>query len=140
MKYKLLIVDDDHFLTDMYAMKFRANGFDVTVSLDGNDTLAKLREGYVPDVALLDMVMPTMDGVEILSQIRKEKLAPQALIIMLTNQNQPSDIEKAKQFAINGYIIKAATIPSEVVAEVVRIMKESGLDLGASLPTGATGA
>ena len=65
--------------------------------------------------------MPGMDGFEILDTIKKNNIAPNSLIIMLTNQGQLADIEKAKSFGINGYIIKATTIPSEVVTEVERI-------------------
>ena len=65
--------------------------------------------------------MPVMDGFEILAALKKGNLAPQASVIMLTNQGQLSDIEKAKSFGVAGYIIKATTIPSEVVEEVTRI-------------------
>ena len=65
--------------------------------------------------------MPGMDGFDVLEAIKSEKLAPKALIIMLTNQGQLTDINKAKSFGINGYIIKATTIPSEVVQDVTRI-------------------
>ena len=121
-KKKILIVDDDHFLVNMYSIKFSGSGFEVHTSLDGQDTLNKLRDGLVPDVVMLDMIMPGMDGLELLSQIRKDKLAPQAKIIILSNQSQESDMERAKELGISGYIVKATTIPSEVVAEVQRVL------------------
>jgi CheY-like chemotaxis protein len=74
---------------------------------------------------MLDMIMPSMDGVEILARIRKENLVPKAKIVILSNQNQPSDIERAKALGISGYIVKATTIPSEVVSEIEQILKES---------------
>ena len=121
-KKKILIVDDDHFLVNMYSIKFSGSGFEVTTSLDGQDTLNKLKDGLVPDVLMLDMIMPGMDGLEILTQIRKEKLIPQAKIIVLSNQSQESDMQRAKDLGISGYIVKATTIPSEVVAEVQRVL------------------
>jgi CheY-like chemotaxis protein len=124
--YKILIVDDDHFLVNMYAIKFKASGFEVYTSLDGADTLNKLKDGLVPDVVMLDMVMPAMDGIEILSRIRKENYIPKASVVILSNQSQPSDIERAKALDIQGYIVKATTIPSEVVAEVQKILQERG--------------
>lgn len=121
IKPKVLIVDDDKFLLNMYSVKFSKRDFQVESALSGGEALNKIKEGYTPDIILLDIVMPVMDGFELLEKIRTEKLVPNSLIIMLTNQGQLSDIEKAQSFGINGYIIKATTIPSEVVEEVERI-------------------
>lgn len=120
-KAKVLIVDDDKFLLNMYSIKFSKNNFEVASASSGEEVLAKIKEGYNPDIVLLDIIMPGMDGFDILSSIRKDNLIPNAIVIMLTNQGQLNDIEKAKSFGINGYIIKATTIPSEVVEEVERI-------------------
>jgi len=120
-KPKVLIVDDDKFLLNMYSIKFSKNNFEVNSAVSGQEMLNKIKEGYVPDIILLDIVMPGMDGFEILDNLKKNNIAPNALVIMLTNQGQLSDIEKAKSFGIAGYIIKATTIPSEVVTEVERI-------------------
>lgn len=118
---KILIVDDDKFLLNMYSLKFTKNNFQVDSAVSGEEALAKIKEGYNPDIILLDIVMPGMDGFEVLDNLKKNNIAPNAMIIMLTNQGQLADIEKAKTFGINGYIIKATTIPSEVVQEVERI-------------------
>jgi two-component system sensor histidine kinase ChiS len=118
---KILIVDDDKFLLNMYSIKFGKNNFEVNSASLGEDAIAKIKEGYTPDIILLDIVMPGMDGFRVLETIRNEKMVPGAMIIMLTNQGQLTDIERAKSFGIAGYIIKATTIPSEVVEEVTRI-------------------
>ena len=120
-KPKVLIVDDDKFLLNMYSLKFSKNNFEVDSASSGEEALAKIKEGFVPDIILLDIIMPGMDGFEVLTSMKKDNIAPEAMIIMLTNQGQLSDIEKAKSFGINGYIIKATTIPSEVVEEVTKI-------------------
>jgi CheY-like chemotaxis protein len=120
-KPKVLIVDDDKFLLNMYSIKFSKNNFEVSSATTGEEALNKIKDGYSPDIILLDIVMPGMDGFEILDTLKKNSIAPNALIIMLTNQGQLADIEKAKSFGISGYIIKATTIPSEVVSEVERI-------------------
>ncbi|MDO8591107.1 MAG: response regulator [bacterium] len=119
---RVLIIDDDQFLLNMYSIKFKKSGFDVDVAVGGNDALTKLREGINPDVILLDLVMPEMDGLELLENIRKEKLAPQAKVIILSNQNHPSDAEKAKNLGITKYLVKASRVPSEVVAEVIKVV------------------
>lgn len=120
-KPKVLIVDDDKFLLNMYSLKFNKNNFEVDSAVSGEEALSKIKDGCNPDIILLDIVMPGMDGFELLDNLKKNKLASNAMIIMLTNQGQLADIEKAKNFGINGYIVKATTIPSEVVEEVARI-------------------
>jgi CheY-like chemotaxis protein len=120
-KTKVIIVDDDKFLLNMYSIKFGKNNFEVNSAASGDELLAKIKEGYEPDIILLDIIMPGMDGFGVLDNLKKDNLAKNAVIIMLTNQGQLSDIEKAKTFGISGYIIKATTIPSEVVTEVERI-------------------
>jgi len=118
---KILFVDDDKFLLDMYALKFSKNNFEVHTTQSTEEALKILREGMNPDIVLLDVVMPGMDGIELLSIIRKEKLIKDSVVIMLTNQGLPDDISRAKALNADGYIIKATTIPSEVLAEVQKI-------------------
>ncbi|MEI6191038.1 MAG: response regulator [bacterium] len=121
IKTKILIVDDDKFLLNMYSIKFSKNDYEVNAASSGEEVFSKIKEVYNPDIILLDIIMPGMDGFGVLERIKKENLVPNSLIIMLTNQGQLSDIEKAKDFGVNGYIIKATSIPSEVVEEVNRI-------------------
>lgn len=122
-EYKIIIVDDDEFLVDMYAVKFSGVGIKVESCKSGPVLLEKLRAGLVADLLLLDIVMPGMDGIEILQTIRKEKLIEGVPIVMLTNQNDEKNIEDAKTLGISGYIVKSAATPSEVVAETMRILK-----------------
>lgn len=122
---KILIVDDDTFLLNMYSLKFTKNGFEVTTCQNSADALQKMREGYVPDIILLDVIMPGMDGLELLHEIRNQKLAQNATVVMLTNQSDTADIEKAKALNVNGYIVKATTIPSEVITEVSNIHQKA---------------
>ena len=118
---KVFIVDDDKFLLGMDSLKFTNNGYDVETTIGSMPALEKLRGGAKPDVILRDIIMPYMDGLELLKTIRDEKLAPNAIVVMLTNQSQSSDIERAKELGVDGYIVKAATIPSEVLREVEKI-------------------
>ena len=118
---KVFIVDDDKFLLGMYSLKFANNGYDVDTTVGSLAALEKLRAGAQPDIVLLDIVMPYMDGLELLKTMRDEKLASNAIVVMLTNQSQSSDIERAKELHVDGYIVKAATIPSEVLQEVEKI-------------------
>lgn len=118
---KVLIVDDDTFLLDMYSVKFREEGFVVVPALGSIDALEKLEEGENPDIMLLDVVMPAMDGFELLTKINADKLAENAKVIFLSNLGQQSDIDKGKQLGADGYIVKANATPSEVVEQVIKL-------------------
>lgn len=118
---KLMLVDDDTFLLDMYGLKFKNKGFDICTFLKPDEALEHLKGGYTPDIIILDVIMPKMDGITMLKEIRDHKIAPRATVIMLSNQSQSEDIEKAESLEIDGYIVKALTIPSEVVDQVIKI-------------------
>jgi len=123
-KKKIFIIDDDSFLLSMYSMKFEKSGFEAKVAVNGADALEVLRGGYRPDVLLMDLIMPVMDGFAMYETIKKENLAPGALAVMLTNQGTVSDINRAKELGVNGFIVKATTIPSEVVEEVKSLLNK----------------
>lgn len=118
---KILFVDDDTFLLDMYALKFSKSGYVVQSANSTEAGLKLIRDGYVPDVMLVDIVMPGMDGLDFVSAIRKERLISACVIIMLTNQGASDDVARAKKLNVDGYIVKATTIPSEVLSEVEKI-------------------
>ena len=132
MAYRIYLVDDDRFLLDLYAIKFKNAGHEVSVFGGGEDLLAALRKEGVaaPDAILLDVIMPGRSGFETLEVIRKEQLAKGSKIIILSNQGQDSDFEKAKELAADGYIIKASAIPSEVLTETVRTIETDASPVG----------
>ena len=84
-KKKILIVDDDSFLLDMYALKFSQNNFEVYTASLASQAIEKLKKGLVPDLMLMDIIMPEMNGFEMLEQINKENLSPNSLKIFLSN-------------------------------------------------------
>lgn len=119
---KVLIVDDDQFLLGMYSVKFQKSGFEVETATSGEEALNKLRNGLLPDILVLDVVMPVMDGLDLLELIKKEKLSGNSAVVILSNLGQQADIERAKRIGVDSYIIKASSVPSEVVAEVKRVL------------------
>ncbi|TSC54848.1 MAG: hypothetical protein LiPW30_314 [Parcubacteria group bacterium LiPW_30] len=125
MNKKILIVDDDNFLLDMYSLKFTERGFSVDSSLGSVDLIQKLRGGATPDILLLDIVMPTMDGFEVLEAIKKENLAKGAIKIILSNRGQKEDIDRGISLGAKGYIVKATATPTEVVDKVIEIIGSS---------------
>ena len=123
-KKKILIIDDDKFLLDMYSMKFSKSNFDVKIASSGQAAMDILRGGYDPNILLLDLIMPIADGFSIYENIKKEDLAKGAIAIMLTNQSMASDISRARELGVEGYIVKATTIPSEVVDQVSKMYEK----------------
>ncbi len=121
---KVLLVDDDAFLRDMYSVKFSASGYEVDVADGAPSVITKLQQGTKYDLVVLDMVMPGTSGVELLKIIKAEFAALVPCCIFLSNQGQEEDIREATEAGADGYIIKAETIPSEVVKRVEVIMKE----------------
>ncbi|MEK7105964.1 MAG: response regulator [Patescibacteria group bacterium] len=127
VKKKILIVDDDSFLLDMYALRFTQAGFDVETATNATEVLEKLRAGLVPTVCLFDVVMPSIDGFEMLETINQERLIPKTLKIYLTNLGQEQDLTRGKALGAASYIVKANSTPSEVLDKVNKVLQEHGI-------------
>ncbi len=123
-KKKILIVDDDTFLLDMYAFKFSQNNFDVYTSYNAAQAISKIKDGLIPNIILTDITMPDMDGFEMLEVINKENLAPDSKKIILSNKSEQADIDKGSGLGVSGYIVKANSTPTEVVDQVIGILSK----------------
>lgn len=119
---KILLIDDDPFIVDMYVLKFKEEHFEVETAHDGKEGLKKIKE-YNPDVVLLDVVMPAMDGFETLEALKKDSTC-QCRVILLTNLGQKEDVERGMHLGADDYIIKAHFTPSEVVAKVKSLLAQ----------------
>ena len=119
---KVLIVDDDPLILEMYTLKLRKAGFDVEVASDGRQGLEKIRAGGL-GVILLDVVLPLVDGFEILETLRREGIGHPP-VILLTNLGQKEDVERGMALGAVDYVIKAHFTPSEVVEKIESILKE----------------
>lgn len=118
---KILVVEDDSFLSEMYLTKLSESGFDVEAAYDGKEALAKIKE-FKPDLVLLDIVLPRLDGFEVLRMIKKEDSSKNIPVIILTNLGQKEEVEKGLKLGASGYIIKAHFTPTEVVAKVKKAL------------------
>lgn len=111
-------MEDDVFLSDMYQAKFIESGYDVKVAEDGLQGLMMLQDGLRPDMVLLDIVMPKMDGIEMLTAVKKEEKLKDIPMVLLTNLGQESDITRGMELGALDYFIKAHFIPSVVAKKV----------------------
>ena len=122
---KILLIDDDAFLRDMYATKFSECGHAVDVAENAVQALAKLQQQSDFDVVLLDMIMPGMGGVELIKEMKIRFPEMKAKFIVLSNQGQHEDIKEATDAGAHGYIVKAESIPSDVVKKVESFEKNT---------------
>lgn len=118
---KILLVDDDAFLRDMYALKFEQAGDTITAVANGLEALAKLEEETF-DVLITDMVMPNMTGLDLIKSVRDSGAHGETKFLVLSNQSEPADKEAAEALGVAGYIVKAEMLPSEVVDTVHSII------------------
>lgn len=116
-KPKILIVEDDEFLSGMYITKFTMEGFHVVFAEDGELGVTKARE-ELPRLILLDILLPKKNGFEVLQTLKAEDQTKGIPVILLTNLSQDDDVKKGYDLGAVDYLVKAYNIPSEVVKKV----------------------
>lgn len=114
---KIAIIEDDQVISQMYRMKFEADGFEVQLADNGERGVA-LVEAFKPDLILLDMKMPHMDGAEALAQIRGHDWGKEIPVIILTNLGEEEAPKSLRKLGIHSYIVKADLTPRQVVGRV----------------------
>jgi DNA-binding response OmpR family regulator len=113
---RILIIEDDQFISDMYARVLAKSGYEVDFANEGNTGVAKARDGKY-DVILLDIMMPGKTGIDVLRELRGTdgKGLPESKIIILTNLAQDKSSKEALEAQADGYLIKADVVPSKLV-------------------------
>lgn len=114
---KIAIIEDDPVISQMYRMKFEADGFDVQLANNGKRGVA-LVAAFTPDIILLDLQMPEMDGAEALTIIRKSESSKNTPVIILTNLGEEESPKEIRSLGIHSYIVKADLTPRQVVQRV----------------------
>jgi DNA-binding response OmpR family regulator len=122
-KKKILLVEDDVFVRDIYNTKFSKEGYEVVMAENGVEALKKL-ETITPNIILLDIVMPYMDGLETLTKIRENKDWEKIPIIMLTNLSDRDRVEYGMEHGASEYLIKSHFTPTEVMSKVKLLLGE----------------
>jgi len=120
---KVLVIEDDQFLRDLITKKLTKEGFEVEVAIDGQEGLQKAQTN-LPNLILLDIILPVLDGFEVLKQIRgsADKKIAGIPIVLLSNLGQESDVEKGKALGANDYLIKAAFTTDEIVEKLKKVL------------------
>ena len=118
---KILLVEDDPFLVDMYKTRLEKEGFKVDVVKSGNDFFDALSR-VSPELILLDIILPYVDGWEILKELKKKEEYKNTKVIVLSNLSQREDIEKSKKLGADMFLVKAHFTPSEIVEKIKEII------------------
>ena len=119
---KILLVEDDPFLVDIYSQKLKKAGFEVGVVTDGSKVLNAIKE-QKPELLMLDIVLPEMDGWEILEELSKDSQFSTLKVMVFSNLGQKAEVEKGMKLGAVKYLIKADYTPSEVVEEVKKLLE-----------------
>lgn len=123
-KGKILLVEDDAFLSELYVTKFGEVGYEIIVAEDGLEGL-QLVEKLKPDLMLLDIVLPRMDGLSVLRSMKEREAIKNIPVILLTNLGQKEDVDRGIALGATDYVIKAHFTPTEVVAKVDEALRKS---------------
>jgi len=122
-KIKILLVEDDSFLLSMYATKFEMENFKVIMAEDGEKALRRaLKES--PDIILLDIILPKVNGFEVLRQLKDNSTTVDIPVILLTNLSQKDEIEQGLKMGAEDYLIKAHFMPSEVIDKIKKVLNK----------------
>jgi two-component system, OmpR family, alkaline phosphatase synthesis response regulator PhoP len=121
---KVLIAEDDNFLSEVYVTKLVSEGFDVLLAQDGEEAL-KIAKKEIPDTLLLDIFMPAMNGIEVLKKVKTIPALAKVNILVLTNANEKEFLDQARKLGVRDYLIKSHFTPDEVVEKIKQILKKT---------------
>jgi len=121
-KAKILLIEDDSFLLQMYATKLDLEGFSVFEATDGEKGI-RMAKKVLPNLILLDMILPKKDGVAVLTELKNDNSTKDIPVIVLSNDGQKERIDRCLALGAKDYLIKAHFIPSEVITRVQEVLE-----------------
>ncbi len=122
MAKKILIIEDDKFLRELISMKLQKEGYTIVEAVDGEEGEKKIREEK-PDLVLLDLILPGIDGFEVLSRIKEDPTVSSIPVIILSNLGQKEEIEKGLKLGAIDFLVKAHFTPGEIIEKIKNILK-----------------
>ena len=119
MAKKILLVEDEKIMINLLEKKLSQEGYDVTVAVNGEEGLKMMKE-LLPEVVLLDIIMPKMGGFEVMEEMKKDPKLKKIPVIIISNSGQPVELGRAKELGAKDWLIKTEFDPQEVVEKVVK--------------------
>ena len=123
-KKRILIVEDDNFVAEVYLAKLSEMGYETALAQNGEEGLAELKKEKV-DLILLDILMPIMNGIEMLEEVKKNEEWKNIPVILLTNIGEKESIQKVREMGVKNYLIKSHFTPAEVIEKVESVFSEN---------------
>lgn len=123
---KILIIEDDFFVRDLYSRELGREGFEVSTAEDGAEGLLKVIEKK-PDLVLLDIMLPKMSGLDVLKKVKEKEEVKNIPVVLLTNLGQDNVIREGFSLGAVGYLIKAAYTPTQIIEEVKRFLRKASV-------------
>ncbi len=123
MAKKILVVEDDRFLRELITQKLAREGYDVSEAVDGEDGVKKAEEKK-PDVILMDLILPGIDGFEAITKIKEKPNFEKTPIIILSNLGQRDDIERGLKLGAVDFLVKAHFTPGEIIEKIEKVLGE----------------
>jgi len=122
MAKNILIIEDDKFLRELIAQKLIKEGYEISEAIDGEEGVKKIREEK-PNIVLLDLILPGIDGFEVLSKMREDPALAQIPVIILSNLGQKEDVERGLKLGAVDYLIKAHFTPGEIIEKIKNVLR-----------------
>ncbi len=122
MPKTILIIEDDKFLRELIVQKLIREDYEVSEAVDGEDGIKKIKEEK-PDLVLLDLILPGIDGFEVLSRMKEEPDLSSISVIILSNLGQKEDVERGLKLGAVDYLIKAHFTPGEIIEKIKKVLK-----------------
>lgn len=119
---KIVIVEDDKFLRDLIAQKVLKEGHQVVEAVNGEEGILKIKEEK-PDLVLIDLILPGIDGFEVLRQVKENSGTSAIPVVILSNLGQKDDVERGMKLGAADYLVKAHFTPGEILAKIKAILK-----------------
>lgn len=122
MAKNILVIEDDKFLRELIIQKLIREGYETSEAVDGEEGIKKIKQEK-PDLILLDLILPGIDGFEVLSRAKEDSSLAQIPIIILSNLGQKSEVERGLKLGANAYLIKAHFTPGEIIEKIKDILQ-----------------
>jgi two-component system, chemotaxis family, chemotaxis protein CheY len=118
---RILIIEDEIILRNLLEKKFKQEGYEVTVAVDGEDGIEKMRENK-PDLIVLDIIMPRLDGFGVMEKMKEDDNLKDIYIMIVSNSGQPVELDRARRLGARDWLIKTDFDPQEVISKVSKIL------------------
>jgi len=121
---KVLIIEDEKIMLDLLVKKLRSHGYKVSSAMDGQEGLRLLKEENNPDLILMDLIMPKMDGLSVMKEIQKDEELKKIPLIVISNSGQPVELDKIKELGAIDWLIKTEFNPQELLEKIKKQLGE----------------